>query len=135
MSTPPYGQADTTFQAAGGEAGVRRLVDDFYDIMEHDPRYQAIWSWHPEDRAASRDKLARFLCGWMGGPRLYQEKYGPISIPGVHRHLRVTDAEVAQWLGCMSQAIARQGYPTALADYLLAQLAVPAEMIRRMANP
>ncbi len=40
---PSYGTGDATFRAAGGEAGIRRLVDAFYDIMERDPRYRRIW--------------------------------------------------------------------------------------------
>ena len=69
-----YGQQNTTFLAAGGEEGIRKLVDDFYDLMSSEDEYETIIGMHPKNVAISRDKLARFLCGWMGGPRLYQEK-------------------------------------------------------------
>jgi hemoglobin len=128
--TATYGQGEATFQAAGGEAGIRKLVDHFYDIMASEPMYQRIYDWHPDDTTA-RDKLARFLCGWMGGPRRYQEHYGPISIPAVHQHLPVTATERDMWLGCMAQALAQQDYPQALRDYLLEQFSFPAELIRR----
>ena len=131
MQSEQYGESDATFHAAGGEEGIRRLVDTFYDIMAADPAYQPIWQLHPAVNETSRDKLARFLCGWMGGPKLYHEKYGSISIPGVHAHLEVATAEKEQWLGCMNQALAQQDYPQTLVDYLQAQLAVPAEHIRR----
>ena len=78
---PKYGVGDASFQAAGGEAGIRRLVDDFFDRMGSDDRFKTIWEMHPANKAISRDKLARFLCGWLGGPKLYREKYGGISIP------------------------------------------------------
>jgi len=129
--TASYGTGDATYQAAGGEAGIRQLVDDFYDIMEANPAFATIWSWHPQPNDVSRDKLARFLCAWTGGPRLYSEKYGPISIPQVHQHLKVTQTEQDQWLDCMGQALAKQGYPADLVDYLLVQLAVPAERVRK----
>lgn len=129
-----YGDGDATFQAAGGELGIRRLVDDFYDIMGSDPAYATIFHWHPDDVELSRDKLARFLCGWMGGPKRYSEKYGPIAIPLAHRHLNVTDAERDQWLSCMARALDRQDYPEELKSYLRVQLAVPAERIRRVAQ-
>ena len=58
-----YGEADTTYKAAGCEAGIRQLVDHFYDIMQ--ASYPGIFSWHPSDNNESRDKLARFLSGWM----------------------------------------------------------------------
>ena len=131
-TTPPrYGQDDATFQAAGGEAGIRRLVDTFYDVMATDPKFREIWRWHPADNARSRDKLARFLCGWMGGPRRYQERYGSISIPAAHAHLPVTNLERDQWLACMAEALGRQDYPDSLTAYLIEQFAVPADVIRR----
>ena len=131
-SHPPYGEGDTTFQSAGGEAGIRKLVDSFYDIMSSNPRYQRIWDWHPPDHEVSRDKLTRFLCAWMGGPRLFSEKYGPISIPGAHAHLGVTAHERDLWLACMGEALAEQDYPEPLVKYLLKELAVPAERIRQV---
>lgn len=132
---PPaaYGVGDSTYQAAGQQAGVRKLVDTFYDIMGTSPEYQTIWDMHPSnnpgDRERSRDKLSRFLCAWMGGPRLYKEKYGAISIPGVHAHLPITAAEHDQWLACMGEALSQQDYPTDFCAYLLKQLAIPAGRI------
>ncbi len=124
-----YGHADATFRAAGGEAGIRKLVNDFYEIMATRPQYQTIWNWHPGDGDVSRDKLAAFLCGWMGGPRRYSQKYGAINIPGAHSHLVVTEKERDQWLNCMTEALARQDYPASLKTYLAEQLAVPAGRI------
>ena len=124
-----WGTGDATFQAVGGRAGVTQLVDRFYELMGTNPDYKVIWDMHPPDRAMSRDKLTRFLCAWMGGPRLYKEKYGAISIPGVHAHLAITEAEKAQWLSCMNEALHTQGFDHPLIDYLLTQLAVPAGRI------
>ncbi len=127
-----FGDGDASFQAAGGEAGVARLVDDFYRIMDEWPEAARIRAMHPEDLAESRDKLARFLCGWLGGPRRYAEKYGTISIPGAHAHLEIGAAERDAWLGCMERAIALQSYPPGFAEYLLEQLRFPAERIREV---
>lgn len=64
--TATYGQGEATFQAAGCEAGIRKLVDHFYDIMASEPAYQRIYDWYPDDITA-RDKLARFSAvGWVG---------------------------------------------------------------------
>lgn len=127
-----YGEGDATFQAAGGQAGIRKLIDTFFDIMGSDLAYRRIYDWHPDDIEVSRDKLALFLCGWTGGPRLFPEKYGPIAIPAVHRHLNVTEVERDMWLGCMKDALAQQDYPEPLRRYLLEQLYVPAERIRQV---
>ena len=127
---PRYGVGDASFQAAGGEQGIRRLVDAFYDQMDSLPEAKTIRAMHPTDLTISRDKLARFLCGWLGGAKLFQQKYGPIIIPKAHSHLPIGRAERDAWLFCMSKAIAQQPYHPAFKTYLLAQLAVPAERCR-----
>lgn len=125
-----FGVGDASFLAAGGIAGIERLVDDFYRIMDGESAAASVRRLHPADLDASRDKLARFLCGWLGGPRRYAEKYGPISIPSFHARWNIGPAERDAWLWCMQRAIARQPYTPAFADYLLTQLRVPAERIR-----
>ena len=70
-----FGEGDASFRAAGEIAGIERLVDDFYDIMDGAEFSATIRGMHPVDLEESRDKLARFLSGWLGGPKRYQEKY------------------------------------------------------------
>ncbi len=127
----PYGTGDASFRAAGGQSGIFRLVNDFFDRMERDPRFETIWKMHPENNEESRDKLARFLCGWLGGPKLYTEKYGSIGIPRVHAHLKIATPERDQWLTCMSESVAEQPFDADFKTYLMEQLYVPAEAVRR----
>lgn len=124
-----YGTGDATYQAVGGEQGVIALVNRFYEVMESNPEYTRIWDMHPQDKNVSRDKLARFLMSWMGGPSRYKEKYGPISIPGAHAHLNITSLERDQWLDCMRDAMQGLELAADLQLYLLEQLAVPANRI------
>lgn len=124
---PEFGDGDTSFLAAGGVEGLRRLVDDFYDIMDREPLAETIRRMHPADLTVSRDKLTLFLCAWLGGPKLYREKYGAIRIPAAHAHLPIDEAERDAWLECMRRAIARQPFTPEFADYLLRALRVPAE--------
>ncbi len=128
---PIYGVGDASYQSAGGEAGIRQLVDVFFDRMGNDPRYATIYAMHPEDKEISRDKLARFLCGWLGGPKLYQEKYGAIGIPRVHQHLAIKTPERDQWLTCMAESVEEQPFEQSFKQYLMEQLYVPAEAVRR----
>ena len=131
LSKKPYGTGDASFQAAGGEAGIRRLIDKFYDHMSSDARFATIYAMHPPDQEVSRDKLARFLCGWLGGPKLYNEKYGAIGIPRVHGHLAIDTPERDQWLTCMAESVAEQPFADNFKQYLMEQLFVPAEAVRR----
>ena len=99
-AAPTYGQDDASFHAAGMQPGIRKLVDDFYDVMEQHNEADKIRNMHPADLEESRDKLALFLCGWLGGPKLYREKYGAISIPRAHSHLRIGSKGVILAVGC-----------------------------------
>lgn len=127
---PQYGVGDASYQAAGGETGIRKLVNDFYDAMEKLPEAEKIRKMHPADLTISRDKLTLFLCGWLGGPRLYAQKYGSIRIPQVHSHLEIGSSERDAWLQCMQEALKAQPYPADFKKYLLEQLYVPAERSR-----
>lgn len=125
-----YGFEDTSFRAAGGFEGIRKLVKSFYQFMDELPEAKTIRAMHDDDLALIDDKLVHFLCYWLGGPRQYREKYPPISIPQVHMHLDVGERERDAWLLCMQKAIELQPYKPSFKKYLLEQLAVPAERVR-----
>jgi len=129
VQQPQFGIGDATFQAVGGEDDIKKLVNAFYDIVASDPKTADLNAMHGGELDASRDKLYRFLCGWMGGPKRYREKYGPIDIQDSHAHLVIKQQDRDQWLWAMEQAISRQSYPPDLAEYLLKQLTVPADRI------
>jgi hemoglobin len=130
LKTPSYGEGETSFNTAGGFDGIQQLVNAFYDAMETLPQANHIRGMHNPDLTESRDKLTRFLTGWLGGPKLFSEKYGPIRIPVAHRHLAIGPAERDAWLACMQVAVDAQPYPQDFRDYLMAQLYVPAERSR-----
>ncbi len=130
----PFGTGDASFRAAGGYDGVKRLVDAFYDKMDSDPKAAIIRAMHPGDLSVARDKLTRFLCGWLGGPKLFSQKYGPIAIPRAHGHLNIGYPERDAWLACMRAAIDQQPYTPAFKAYLYEQLCVPAERSRQVST-
>ena len=98
--TPTYGVGDASYQAAGGIDGLRRLVDDFYRIMDEWPGAARIRAMHPADLSTSADKLACFLSGWLGGPKLFREKYGSIMLPHAHAPWPIDEQDSAAWLTC-----------------------------------
>jgi hemoglobin len=131
--TPPvetFGDKDSSYIAAGQLEGIQVLVTCFYKIMNELPDAAHIRDMHPSDLTVSIDKLSCFLSGWLGGPRLYADKYGAFSIPQVHKHLTVTETERDAWLLCMYEALELQPYSQVFKKYMLKQLAIPAERIR-----
>jgi hemoglobin len=129
-----YGEEDTTFQAVGGKEGLHALVTDFFHFMGTKPQFKRLHDMHPTDTEMSIDKLYRFLTGWMGSDKLYSQKYGSIQLPRAHMHLDVIDEDKKAWLDCMEMAMNKQGFQQDLKDYLLVQLAVPAERIKQVSQ-
>jgi hemoglobin len=129
-----YGVMDASYQAAGKEIGIRKLVDEFYHQMQILKKGQAIFSMHNNDLAVIKDKLSVFLIGWLGGPRNYAKTYGQMSIPMVHKHLLITEVERDAWLFCMQEALKDQDYSQEFKEYLLRELTKPAEAIRRVSQ-
>jgi len=130
-----YGYEDTSYRTMGGDEGVRRLVDLFYDAMEQRPDAQKIREMHPSDLQISRDKLWTFLCGWLGGPKRYADRYGPIRVPAAHAHLHLGEAERDTWLACMQGAIDEMDVPDDFKTYFMREIAVPAERSMQAAKP
>ena len=111
-------EAVTPFQRLDGEPGVRRLVDRFYDLMDLEPAFAGIRTLHPADLDGSRDKLFWFLCGWLGGPNHYIERFGHPMLRARHLPYTIGIAERDQWMACMVQAMHEQALEPALAQRL-----------------
>lgn len=126
---PRWGQDDASFIAAGGEPGLQRLVESFYTHMHQRPDALRVRQMHDKDLTVTIDKLARFLCGWLGGPKRYNEKYGLIRLPMAHAHLSIDETDARSWLACMQAALDEQPYDRGFVAYLMAQFAVPAGRI------
>jgi hemoglobin len=125
-----FGENDSSYIAAGRLEGIQSLVHCFYTVMGELPEAAGIRDMHPSDLTVSIDKLSCFLSGWLGGPKIYTEKYGAFSIPQVHKHLKVTELERDAWLTCMHSALEQQPYSQSFKTYVLHQLSIPAERIR-----
>lgn len=99
------GDAPTAFERLGGEKAVRTLVDRFYDLMELEPAYAQLRALHPTTLEGSRDKLYWFLCGWLGGPNHYIDRFGHPRLRARHLPFSIGIAERDQWMACMQQAM------------------------------
>jgi len=125
------GTADATpFTGLGGEAGVRALVDRFYDLMDLEPGYAGLRRLHPSMLEGSRDKLFWFLCGWLGGPNHYIERFGHPMLRARHLPFAIGNAERDAWMDCMRQAMAELGVEPALAAQLGQALQGTADWMR-----
>lgn len=122
--------SDSVFESLGGEAGVRALVDRFYDQMALDERFAGIRALHPANLDSSRDKLYWFLCGWLGGPQHYQERFGHPRLRARHLPFPIGVSERDQWMLCMADAMRDRGIEGPLFDRLLEAFQGTADWMR-----
>lgn len=111
-------QPETAYEWVGGEAAVRALVDRFYDLMDLEPAYAELRALHPTTLEGSRDKLFWFLCGWLGGPQHYVERFGHPRLRARHLPFPIGIRERDQWLACMDQAMQELQLDPALVNRL-----------------
>jgi hemoglobin len=130
----PPSRERSAYELLGGEARVRALVDRFYDRMAMDERFADILALHPSPLDGSRDKLFWFLCGWLGGPDRYVERFGHPRLRARHLPYPIASRERDQWLLCMAEAMADVDVPPPLLDRLLEAFAGTADWMRNRAG-
>ena len=130
MSLIPLSEPGSAYEHIGGEGAVRALVDRFYDLMDLDAAFHDIRLLHPQSLDGSRDKLFWFLCGWMGGPQHYVDRFGHPMLRARHLPYSIGIRERDQWMACMTQAMAEQAVDTALAARLVESFFGTADWMR-----
>ena len=121
---------DTPFAWMGGEPQVRALVDRFYDLMDLEPGYQALRDAHGSTLQDARDKLFWFLCGWLGGPEHYTERFGHPRLRMRHMPFSIGALERDQWLACMDQAMQETQVDSVLRERLNESIFKTADWMR-----
>jgi len=94
----------TVYEAIGGEVGVRKLVDRFYELMDTLPEGKAARAIQPADLSESNQKLFEYFSGWLGGPQLFVERRGLPMLRVRHLHAPIAAPEVESRLICFMRA-------------------------------
>ena len=127
--------APTHYERMGGEAGVRRLVDRFYDLMDTAPEASNVRALHATSLKQSREKLFMFLTGWSGGPQLYVEKHGHPRLRMRHFPFAIASRERDEWLWCMDRALDEQPIDDELRGFLKTRFHDLADHMRNHPDP
>jgi len=126
---------DAPFARLGGEPAVRHLVDRFYDLMDNLPEARAVRAIHPPTLDVSRDKLAWFLTGWLGGPPAYVQRFGHPRLRARHLPFPIDSELRDQWMLCMRRALAECVADAELATHLEGSFARLADHMRNQPDP
>lgn len=118
------------YELLGGETGIRKLVDRFYDLVDTSPEAGQIRSLLPKSLERPREKLFMFLSGWSGGPQLYIEKYGHPRLRMRHMPFSIGETERDQWVWCMHRALDEMDLDAAVRDYLKGHFSDAANFLR-----
>lgn len=101
--------------AVMGEENIVRMIQDFYAELEK----SSIRDLFPADLALSAEKSAAFFVGLLGGPPLYQQRYGNPMMRARHMPFPINRAARDEWLACFERVLehapARYDFP---AEYL-----------------
>jgi hemoglobin len=95
----------TPYHLLGGERALLSLVDRFYFYMDILPEAQGIRAIHQPNLASAKDKLFKFLSGWLGGPNLFIEEFGHPMLRARHLKFAIGEPERDQWMLCMNKAL------------------------------
>ena len=120
----------TPFERIGGEAAIQALVDRFYDLMDLEPAYRELRAVHGDTLEQARAKLFWFLCGWLGGPQHYVERFGHPRLRMRHMPFAIGILERDQWMACMHQAMVEREVEPELLERLMASLFNTADWMR-----
>jgi hemoglobin len=120
----------TPFERIGGEAAIQALVDSFYDLMDLEPDYRELRAVHGDTLEQARAKLFWFLCGWLGGPQHYVERFGHPRLRMRHMPFAIGILERDQWMACMHQAMVEREVEPELLERLVASLFNTADWMR-----
>jgi hemoglobin len=95
-----------------GEASIFRMMEDFYRELERSP----LRPLFPADMLAASRRSAAFFVGLLGGPPLYQQRYGRPMMRARHLAFAITLAARDEWLACFDRVLAhapdRYGFPS-----------------------
>jgi len=106
LYTPPSGPPQASPPQIFAKVGMQALYDMVW-IQYQELSRSNIAHMFPTDedelRAASQ-RNAEFMCGILGGPKIYQQKYGPPQMRRRHMPFAIDEPARQEWLRCYRHA-------------------------------
>jgi hemoglobin len=96
------------YEHAGGEAGLHRLEQAFYDSVLRDPLLQPLFG---AGQPKHVEHLTMFTAESFGGPDRFSRELGFAHLIAVHRGLRITEAQRERFVELYVAALDSAGMP------------------------
>jgi hemoglobin len=100
--------AETLYEHAGGDEGLHRLEELFYEKALADPVLKTLFT---ERVPTHVDQLTWFTAESFGGPDRFTRQLGFQYIIDVHRHLKITDEQRERFIAAYLEALDEAGMP------------------------
>ena len=100
---PRVARPDPEIYSRMGEQNIFLMLEDFYRELGQ----SAIASMFPPDLVRASQKSAAFFVGLLGGPPLYQQRYGNPMMRARHIPFIIDEAARQEWLACFDRVLAQ----------------------------
>ena len=101
----------TVFELVGGQPFFDALVERFYERVEGDAAFRALY---PDDLEPGKRALAMFLGQYWGGPPDYSAEKGHPRLRMRHAAFSIDEHARDRWLAAMAGAVGDSGSPRLL---------------------
>ncbi len=101
-----------SLEEMGGEEGIWRWVECFYDKLVLDPRVSALFQ---RDLSLSKQKQYAYFVEFFGGEPRYTQRYGQAFLRYKHRKAKIGIAEHDAWMEINMAAMLEVGMDEAVA--------------------
>ncbi|SEK05581.1 group I truncated hemoglobin [Paraburkholderia diazotrophica] len=117
FAAPAHADDDSLYRTFGGQAGLAKIIDDFYDLVLKDPRTAPYFDGAPIRRI--KQKLGEQLCVLLGGPCTYTGR----TMKRTHEGQNIDRAAFNAAVEDLQTAMDKNGVPFHAQNKLLAKLA------------
>lgn len=122
------------FERIGGAITIDRLVETFYERMDTLPEAKRIRDMHAPNLTSVKQVLKRYLCEWLGGPKLYSVEKGHPRLRQRHMGFPIGESERDAWLTCMRGALDEHVTDAAARSEIYENMAKLANWMRNQAD-
>ena len=84
-----------------GEANIFRMMEDFYRELEQ----SSLRPLFPADMVVASQKSAAYFVGLLGGPPLYQQRFGNPMMRARHLPFEIDQRAREVWLACFERVL------------------------------
>jgi len=124
------------YDQVGGAEGVNKLVNTFCDLLETTEEGKPVLLLHLRGHGMDHTRVEQFnfFSGFLGGPRLYAEKWGHSNVRQIHAHVDIDENASQAWLSCMSMTMDKLAYPQTLKAQLMQNFSDMAALLKQQAQ-